>query len=151
MSVTFPLFPHSREEQGQHQTHLYTLNNSLLGRLNLGKMADVPNADPVCRRHSWQWQMYKARGFSRGVLKLTAPHWHVAFILSACDCLCFVCLVMVFRRPEPRGRAARRGVGLYVTDDELSRQWTAYSIRTTTSGSKTRNEKVGWEEGGKQV
>ena len=81
-------------QQRNKTTHLYTLSSSLLGKLKRGKMADVPNADPVCRRHSWQWQMYRARGFSRGVLKLTAPHWHVAFILFIClspsmsMCLC---------------------------------------------------------------
>lgn len=89
-------------------THLYTLNNSLLGRLNRGKMADVPNADPVCRRHSWQWQMYSARGLSRGVLKLTAPHWHVAFIFSVSFSisLCRYCRCQLrLRRPIGRTRA----------------------------------------------
>lgn len=37
-------------------------------------MADVPNAELVCRRHSAQWHMYSASGFSDGVLKDTEPH-----------------------------------------------------------------------------
>jgi hypothetical protein len=46
-------------------------------------MADVPNAELAWRWQSWQWQIYKARGFGVGVLKLTAPHWQLAFILRS--------------------------------------------------------------------
>lgn len=112
----FPLYTNTRKKK--EETNLYTLNNSLLGRLNRGKMADVPNADPVCRRHSWQWQMYSARGFSRGVLKLTAPHWHVAFIffpyLSLSVSMTVVVYVVACQlrlrcRRWPIGRAKARG------------------------------------------
>jgi hypothetical protein len=45
-------------------------------------MAEVPNAELVCRWQSWQWQMYSARGLGVGVLKLTAPHWQLAFMVA---------------------------------------------------------------------
>lgn len=45
-------------------------------------MADAPNAELACRWQSWQWQMYNARGFSVGVLKLTAPHWQLASMIT---------------------------------------------------------------------
>ncbi len=44
-------------------------------------MAEVPNAELVCRWQEWQWQIYSARGFGVGVLNLTAPHWQLASIL----------------------------------------------------------------------
>jgi len=46
-------------------------------------MALVPKADPVWRRHWSQWHIYRASGFSMGVLKTTAPHWHRASIVAA--------------------------------------------------------------------
>ena len=44
-------------------------------------MAEVPNAELDWRWHWWQWQIYSARGFAVGVLKLTAPHWQLASML----------------------------------------------------------------------
>ena len=41
-------------------------------------MADVPNAELVWRRHSAQWQMYRARGLGSGVRNWIAPHWQRA-------------------------------------------------------------------------
>ena len=49
------------------------------GSLKRGKMAEVPKAEPVWRRHSEQWQMYRASGWARGVLNVTDPHWQRAF------------------------------------------------------------------------
>jgi hypothetical protein len=46
-------------------------------------MAEAPNAELACRWQSWQWQMYNARGFSVGVLKLTAPHWQLASMVMS--------------------------------------------------------------------
>lgn len=50
-------------------------------------MADVPKAEDVCLRHSVQWHMYSASGFSRGVLKVTEPHWQLASMVCVCLCM----------------------------------------------------------------
>lgn len=57
---------------------MYTLSSSASGSAKRGKMADVPKADDVCLRHSVQWHIYSASGFSSGVLKVTEPHWQLA-------------------------------------------------------------------------
>jgi hypothetical protein len=40
-------------------------------------MADTPNAEADCFRHSVQWQTYKSSGLGREARSETVPHWHV--------------------------------------------------------------------------
>lgn len=54
----------------------------LAGREKRGKMAETPKAEEVCLWQAMQWQIYKARGLGRGVLKRMEPHWQEAFIFG---------------------------------------------------------------------
>lgn len=83
-------------------------------------MADVPKAEDVCLRHSVQWHMYSARGFSRGVLKVTEPHWQLASMFVDVRWI-YVIYVSGILRPFPIGlswfRAGKMSSSGWYDDD----------------------------------
>lgn len=48
----------------------------------VGKIADIPNAEEDCLRHSRQWQKYTSRGAGCEARKSIAPHWQRIRIFS---------------------------------------------------------------------